>query len=100
MTDYVCYLCGNIRAEYALCLENSKYVIYFVADRSDLDVFCLEVRKSCIIRKDFSECVLYCSFRFGLNIYEFFRYVKYGRYSVVYFDVRKFNVLNQSFCTE
>ena len=43
VSDYVCYLCGNIRAEYAFCLEYGKNVVYFVADRSDLDVFCLEV---------------------------------------------------------
>ena len=100
MTDYVCYLAGNLRAEYALCLENSENVVYFVADRSDLDVFCLEVRKRCVIRKDFSKCVLYRGLRFRFERYKFVYYVKYGCYGVVYLDVRKFNVLNQSFCAE
>ena len=100
MSDYVCYLAGNLRAEYALCLEYGKYVIYFVADRSDLDVFCLEVRKRCVIREDFSECVLYSGLRFRFERYKLVYYIKYGRYGVVYLDVSKFNVLNQSICTE
>ena len=100
MSDYVCYLCGNIRAEYALCFEYGKYVVYFVADRSDLDVFCLEVRKRCVIREDFSKCVLYCGLRFRFESYKFVYYIKYGCYGVVYLDVSKLNFFNQSVCAE